>query len=91
MMILNTFSEKVSSQCGLEDVIKMELPYPPEYQEMVYKAMRFSPGSGFDQLLTESKEGNCHTQAFKSHHVFEETSHSLGWYNFWGAAWLQEI
>ena len=42
---------------GLEAVIKMESPYPLEYQEMVYKAMRFSPGSGFDQLLTESELG----------------------------------
>jgi nucleoside 2-deoxyribosyltransferase len=42
---------------GLEAVIKMESPYPPEYQEIVYKAARFSPGSGFDQLLTASELG----------------------------------
>ena len=42
---------------GLEAVIKMESPYPPEYQEVVYQAARFSPGSGFDQLLTESELG----------------------------------
>jgi nucleoside 2-deoxyribosyltransferase len=40
---------------GLEAVIKMESPYPPEYREIVYKASRYSPGSGFDQLLTEDK------------------------------------
>jgi hypothetical protein len=40
---------------GLEAVVKMESPYPPEYQEMVYKAVRFSIGSGFDQMLTESE------------------------------------
>ena len=40
---------------GLEAVIKMKSPYPPEYQEVVYKASRFSPGSGFDQLLTASE------------------------------------
>jgi nucleoside 2-deoxyribosyltransferase len=40
---------------GLEAVLKMESPYPPEYQEIVYKAFRYSPGSGFDQLLTENE------------------------------------
>ena len=40
---------------GLEAVIKMESPYPPEYQEIVYKASRYSPGSGFDQMLTEDE------------------------------------
>jgi nucleoside 2-deoxyribosyltransferase len=40
---------------GLEAVVKMKSPYPPEYQEVVYKALRFSPGSGFDQLLTASE------------------------------------
>jgi len=40
---------------GLEAVIKMKSPYPPEYQEVVYKASRYSPGSGFDQLLTENE------------------------------------
>jgi nucleoside 2-deoxyribosyltransferase len=42
---------------GLEAVIKMKSPYPPEYQEVVYRASRFSPGSGFDQLLTASELG----------------------------------
>jgi nucleoside 2-deoxyribosyltransferase len=42
---------------GLEAVTKMKSPYPPEYQEVVYKASRFSPGSGFDQLLTASELG----------------------------------
>ena len=40
---------------GMETVIKMKSPYPPEYQEMVYRALRYSPGSGFDQLLTEDE------------------------------------
>jgi hypothetical protein len=40
---------------GLQAVVEMNSPYPPEYQEMVYKAARYSPGSGFDELLTESK------------------------------------
>ena len=40
---------------GIEAVIKMESPYPPEYQEVVYEAARFSPGSSFDQLLTASE------------------------------------
>jgi nucleoside 2-deoxyribosyltransferase len=40
---------------ALEAVIKMKSPYPPEYQEVVYQASRFSPGSGFDELLTTSE------------------------------------
>ena len=40
---------------GLEAVIAMKSPYPPEYQENVYKALRYSLGSGFDQLLTENE------------------------------------
>jgi nucleoside 2-deoxyribosyltransferase len=40
---------------GMEAVIKMKSPYPPEYQEMVYRASRYSPGSGFDQLLTKDE------------------------------------
>ena len=42
---------------GMEAVIKIKSPYPPEYQEMVYQASRYSPGSGFDQLLTEDELG----------------------------------
>jgi nucleoside 2-deoxyribosyltransferase len=42
---------------GLEAVIRMKSPYPPEYQEVVYKALRYSPGSGFDQLFTENELG----------------------------------
>ena len=42
---------------GLKAVIKMKSPFPPEYQEVVYKASMFSPGSGFDQLLTASELG----------------------------------
>jgi hypothetical protein len=40
---------------GLEAVVKVKSPYPPEYREIVYKALRYSPGSGFDQLLTDSE------------------------------------
>jgi nucleoside 2-deoxyribosyltransferase len=40
---------------ALEAVIKMKSPYPPEYQDVVYQASRFSPGSGFDELLTTSE------------------------------------
>ena len=42
---------------GLEAVLKLKSPHPPEYQEILYKASRYSPGSGFDQLLTESELG----------------------------------
>jgi hypothetical protein len=37
---------------GLEAVIEMKSPFPPEYQEVVYQASRYSLGSGFDKLLT---------------------------------------
>jgi len=40
---------------GLESVIEMNSPYPPEYQETVYQVFRHSPGSGFDQLLTTNE------------------------------------
>ena len=40
---------------GLEAVIEMKSPYPPEVQEVVYQALRYSPGSGFDELLTTSE------------------------------------
>ncbi|NIP44202.1 MAG: hypothetical protein GWN61_22375, partial [candidate division Zixibacteria bacterium] len=40
---------------GLEAVIEMKSPYPPELQEVVYQASRFSLGSGFDKLLTASE------------------------------------
>jgi nucleoside 2-deoxyribosyltransferase len=40
---------------GFEAVVKMESPYPAEYREMVYRALRYSPGSGFDQMLTEDE------------------------------------
>ena len=40
---------------GLETVLKMESPYPDEYQEIVYKIIRHSPGSGFEQLLSDEE------------------------------------
>ena len=40
---------------GLEAVVEMKSPYPPEYQELVYQVARCSPGSGFDELLTTSE------------------------------------
>ena len=42
---------------ALEAVIEMKSPYPPAYQEVVYQASRFIPGSGFDELLTTSALG----------------------------------
>ena len=38
---------------ALEAALNTQSPYPPEYQEAVYRTLRYSPGSGFDQLLTE--------------------------------------
>jgi len=39
---------------GLEQVVTMASPYPPAYQEGVYRAARYTLGSGFDTLLSES-------------------------------------
>jgi nucleoside 2-deoxyribosyltransferase len=39
---------------ALEAVLKMESPYPVEYREMLYKALRHSPAAGFDELLSEA-------------------------------------
>jgi nucleoside 2-deoxyribosyltransferase len=54
---LQKSADEVARQviAGLEGVLALESPYPPEYQEVVYKAARFSPGGGFDQLLTASE------------------------------------
>jgi nucleoside 2-deoxyribosyltransferase len=57
---LGTLHESVDQVAGqviaaFETVITMKSPYPPAYQETVYQASRFSPGSGFDQLLTTSE------------------------------------
>jgi len=38
---------------GLDSVFGMKSPYPPEYRELVYKATRYTPGGGFEDLLTE--------------------------------------
>ncbi len=40
---------------GFEEVLEMESPFPREYQEIVYQASRFSPGSGFSELMTEDE------------------------------------
>lgn len=40
---------------ALEKVIEMKSPYPAGYKEIVYKAFRHSPGSGFDKFLTEKE------------------------------------
>jgi nucleoside 2-deoxyribosyltransferase len=39
---------------AMETVIEMKSPYPPAYQEAVYQASRYCPGSGFDKMLTTS-------------------------------------
>ncbi len=40
---------------GLERVLLLESPYPKEYQEIIYKIIRHSPGSGFEQLISEQE------------------------------------
>jgi len=43
---------------GLEAAVRMKSPYPPEYQELVYQALRYGPGGGFDQMLTQNELEN---------------------------------
>ena len=38
---------------ALEQALQMPSPYPEQYQELVYQAARFAPGSGFDKDLSE--------------------------------------
>jgi len=40
---------------GLEEVIQLPSPYPPHIQETIYQAFRHSPGSGFEELLSEEE------------------------------------
>jgi len=40
---------------GLDRVVRMPSPYPPEYRETVYRALRYGPGGGFEELLTEAE------------------------------------
>jgi len=37
---------------ALDSVVALESPYPPELREVVYEAVRYAPGAGFDQLFT---------------------------------------
>lgn len=40
---------------ALESLLNMQSPYPAKYQEMVYEAMRYCPGSSFLELLSASE------------------------------------
>lgn len=57
MRTLQNSVDEIAKQiiAGFEAVIEMESPFPPEYQEVVYEALRFSVGSGFDEMLTASE------------------------------------
>jgi nucleoside 2-deoxyribosyltransferase len=57
LVTLQKSADEVARQVitALEAVIKMKSPYPPEYQDVVYQVSRFSPGCGFDELLTSSE------------------------------------
>ncbi|MGD8822219.1 MAG: hypothetical protein PVG63_03885 [Anaerolineales bacterium] len=37
---------------GLEEVIKLESPFPPKYQELLCQAFRHSPSSDYNEILT---------------------------------------
>ena len=40
---------------AMEEVVRMENPYPPDLREEVYRTARLSPGHGFDELVNEKK------------------------------------
>jgi len=40
---------------GLDTVLEMKSPYPPEYCEFVYRVTRYTPGGSFEDLLTEKE------------------------------------
>lgn len=40
---------------ALEEAVQMKSPYPPDYQEMVYHAARFAPGSCFEQMISDKE------------------------------------
>jgi nucleoside 2-deoxyribosyltransferase len=51
---VKTSMDEIARQviAGFKEVLQMSSHYPEEYRELVYKVIRFGPGSGFDQLLT---------------------------------------
>ena len=53
---VQTSVDEIAEQviAGFEAVLEMESPFPPEYREVVYRAARFSTGSGFGELMTEN-------------------------------------
>lgn len=57
---VKTSVDEIAKQviAGFEAVLEMESPFPREYQEIVYQASRFSPGSGFSELITEDELNN---------------------------------
>ena len=50
---LHDLAEKVID--GFHRVLKMDSPYPHEQRELIYQLSRLSPGSGFEEVLTEEK------------------------------------
>ena len=40
---------------ALNAVLKMNSPYPGDIRELVYEAVRYTPGAGFDQVLSEDR------------------------------------
>ena len=40
---------------AMDQAIDMDSPFPPDFQELVYRASRYSPGSGFEEMLPEDE------------------------------------
>lgn len=57
LSVMQKSMEEIAAQIitGMETVIELESPYPQEFREVVYHAVRFSLGSGFDEYVPESK------------------------------------
>jgi nucleoside 2-deoxyribosyltransferase len=52
---VKTSIDEIANQVigGFEAVLEMASPFPDEYREVVYQTSRFSPGCGYDELMTE--------------------------------------
>ena len=40
---------------AMDQAIEIESPFPPDFQELIYRASRYSPGSGFEDMLPEDE------------------------------------
>ena len=53
---------------AMNAVLQLDSPYPGDLRELVYKAVRYTPGADFDQLLTEHRLSET-LQKLKEHNT----------------------